>query len=289
MVLKLNPGLVGGAEAFRILQLTDFHADTSEYANERTRADVRAMVARYRPHFLAVTGDIWCGDVHPETAPMWMARELAFLASLETPWAFTWGNHDYAGDFARSQSRIIATPHYAAPETTPRGECHLEVIGAGEGAAWDLFFVNSREQWHLPEDLDWLLARSAELATSRGRVVPALVFFHIPLMRYQVAIDEGRARGIAMEEVLCWGDEADQGAGLILSSGNVRACFCGHSHRNDCWFEESGVIFSYGRSTGYGGYGDEVKKGAKLITLDLAGERVDFETVFGDGSIWRAD
>ncbi len=280
----MNPPLTGAADTFRILQLTDFHADVSEYENERTRADVRTLVARHRPHFLAVTGDIWCGDARPETAGMWMARELEFIASLETPWAFTWGNHDYAADFARAQARILTTPGYAAPETTPQGECHLEVHGAGGEPAWDLFFINSRDKWRLPEDLAWLLARSRTLAESRGRVVPAIVFFHIPLMRYQRAINEGRVEGIAMEEVLCWGDEGDTGADLILSSTNVRACFCGHSHRNDCWFEEDGVTFAYGRSTGYGGYGDDVKRGAKLITLDLVGRGLRFETVFGDGN-----
>lgn len=284
-----NPGMEGDGREFRILQLTDFHSDQSEYANERTRNDVRAMVALHRPHFLAITGDIWCGDTRPDTAAMWMSRDLEFIASLRTPWAFTWGNHDYTSDFAGAQARIIASPHYAAPQMTSRGECHLEVHGASGAAAWDLFFVNSRDQWTLPGDLDWLLAQSALLAKSRGRVAPALVFFHIPLMRYQVAIDEGRTRGIAMEEVLYWGDEADTGADLIASSGNIRACFCGHSHRNDCWFEENGVIFSYGRSTGYGGYGDDVRKGAKLLTLDLQEEGLDFKTVFGDGSTWRAD
>lgn len=282
-----NPPLTGEGNAFRILQLTDFHGDVSAYANERTRADVRAMVARYRPHFLAVTGDIWCGDLRPETAGMWMAQELEFIASLQTPWAFAWGNHDYAADFAAAQARILATAHYAAPTTTSRGECHLAVRDAGGQIAWDLFFVNSGAAWRLPGDLEWFLAHAKALAESRGRIVPALLFFHIPLMRYQRAIDDGRAQGIALEEVLCWGDEADTGADLLLASANLRACFCGHSHRNDFWFEEDDVIFAYGRSTGYGGYGDDLKKGAKLITLNLERGELDFETVFGDGSTWR--
>jgi len=271
-------------EAFRILQLTDFHSDVSEYANGRTRADVRVMVTRHRPHFLAVTGDIWCGDGHPDTAAMWMARDLDFIASLETPWAFTWGNHDYAEDVASAQARIAATPHYAAPAMTPRGECHIAVDRPGGTPAWDLFFLNTRDAWQLPSDLEWFLARSQALADSRGCIVPALVFFHIPLRRYQVAIDEGRFSGVALEEVLSWGDEADTGADLIASAGNVRACFCGHSHRNDGHFEENGVLFAYGRSTGYGGYGDDLRKGAKLISLAHDGGRVDFETVFADGT-----
>lgn len=267
---------------FRILQLTDFHSDVSEYANERTRADVRAMVARFRPDFLAVTGDIWCGDGQPDAAPMWMSRDLAFLASLETPWAFTWGNHDHAADFAAAHRRILATPHYAAPNSTDRGECHIEIVDSAGRVAWDLLFANSGEAWRLPGDLDWIRSTSVALAGGRGRIVPALLFFHIPLRRYQVAIDAGRVTGIAREEVLFWGDEADTGADLITSTANIRACFCGHSHRNDCWFEEGGVVFAYGRSTGYGGYGDDVKKGAKLITLDLDAGTLVFETVFGD-------
>ena len=282
-----NPPFAADDVVFRILQLTDFHGDVSAYANERTRAEVRAMVALHRPHFLAVTGDMWCGDARPETAGMWMGQELEFIASLQTPWAFTWGNHDYAADFAAAQARILATPHYAAAATTARGECHLAVCDVDGNSAWDLFFVNSGAAWHLPTDLEWFLARSKALAESRGRIVPALLFFHIPLMRYQRAIDEGRVQGIALEEVLCWGDEADTGADLLLASPNLRACFCGHSHRNDCWFEEDGVVFAYGRSTGYGGYGDDLKKGAKLITVDLERGELDFETVFGDGSTWR--
>jgi hypothetical protein len=269
-------------DIFRVLQLTDFHSDVSEFENERTRADVRAMVAKHRPDFLAVTGDIWCGDAHPDVAPMWMKRDLDFIASLETPWAFTWGNHDYAADFAQAQTRIAATPHYAAPVMTERGECHIEVAAPDGRTAWDIFFVNTMDQWHLPSDLDWLREQSGLLADNRGCVVPALLFFHIPLRRYQVAIDEGRTQGIALEEVLFWGDEADTGADLITAMGNIRACFCGHSHRNDCHFEEDGVTFSYGRSTGYGGYGDDLRKGAKLITVPLNGGDIDLETIFGE-------
>lgn len=269
-------------DVFRILQLTDFHSDVSEYANERTRADVCAMLQRYRPDFLAVTGDIWCGDGHPDAAPMWMARDLAFIGSLETPWAFTWGNHDYAADAARAQAQILGSPHYAAPESTARGECHIAVADRDGDARWDLLFANSGAEWRLPRDLEWVGDRSRALAEARGRVLPAVLFFHIPLRRYQTAIDAGRTEGIANEEVLYWGDEADTGADLIMAMPNIRACFCGHSHRNDCWFEEGGVRFAYGRSTGYGGYGEDVKKGATLITLELRGDAVRHEAVFGD-------
>jgi hypothetical protein len=271
---------------YRILQLTDFHSDVSEYANELTRNEVRAMVSRHHPDLLAVTGDIWCGDVHPNTAGMWMERDLKFIESLGTPWVFTWGNHDYAEDHPRAQARIEASAHYAADQTTSFGESHIEVCGGAGEPVWDIFVANTTDQWRLPRDLEWVISTSRDLEESRGRVVPAVLFFHIPLRRYQVAIDAGRVAGIANEEVLSWGDEGDIGADLIIGAGNIRACFCGHSHRNDCWFTEGGVIFAYGRCTGHGGYGGDVKRGAKLITLSLVGRELAFETVFGDGSSW---
>lgn len=273
-------------EIFRILQLTDFHSDVSEYANERTRADVRAMVERHRPDLLAVTGDIWCGDLQPSSAGMWMQRDMEFIESLETPWVFTWGNHDFAVDFERAHDRIMASPHYVGECGTRWGESHVVVTDRGGDVAWDIFFANTTDQWRLPSDLEWVLSHSEELATARARVVPAILFFHIPLRRYQKAIDEGRVEGIALEPVLSWGDEADIGADLILGSRNIRACFCGHSHRNDCWFSEDGVLFAYGRCTGHGGYGGDVKRGAKLILLNMKAAELSFETVFGDGTSW---
>lgn len=268
---------------FRILQLTDFHADVSEYENERTREDIRVLVERHRPDFLAVTGDIWCGDAHPTAAPMYLQRELVFLASLHTPWSFTWGNHDWCGDFKTPMQWIASTPHAVAPHGDGRGNFRIEIAsGTTAPPAWDLFFLNSGLRWNLPHDLEWFMATSMRLKRERDQVVPAVAFFHIPLKNYQAAMDDGRAIGIANEKVLYWGDEEGLAAGILKKAGNIRACFCGHSHRNDFYFEEKGITFAYGRSSGYGGYGGEdVPKGAKLIELSMKTACVEFRTVFG--------
>lgn len=266
---------------FRILQLTDFHSDVSEAKNEATREQVRAMIARYRPDFLALTGDIWCGDVQPDAAPMWMKRDLQFLGSLGVPWAFTWGNHDYAVDIHQAWRRLMQTPYYQPPECFE--DHHQRFTLKPRGASdptWDIYFLNSGLQWSMPDDLAWFKKETLRLREMRGRFLPALLFFHIPLKCYQDAVDRGNYHGFALEEVACWGDEAGLGADILKETGEVQACFCGHSHRCDFHFEEGGITFAFGRVTGHGGYGHDVPRGAKLIALDPLGEQVTFETVF---------
>jgi len=271
---------------FRILQVTDSHGDVDENLNEKTRADIKIMVNRFNPDLIAVTGDIWCGDDHPDAAPMWMRRELAFFGSLNIPWAFVWGNHDFTGCFSDTMAQIAATPNALAPKGDGRGNFRSEIRTAEDNRiSWDIFFLNSGPSWHLPEDLDWFEEESVRIAAARGHVVPAIVYFHIPLKNYQTAIDNGRTIGPGDEEVLHWGDDEGLAAPIVKRPGNVRACFCGHSHKNDFYFEEDGIVFTYGRATGYGGYGGEIlRKGGKLLELDLVDETFRFQTVFADGA-----
>jgi len=74
----------------------------------------------------------------------------------------------------------------------------------------------------------------------------------------------------------------------VAAAGSIRATFCGHDHTNDYAVRGRDVDLVYGRATGYSGYGGEkVKKGAKLIELDLVDGRYTQVTVFADGSRWK--
>jgi hypothetical protein len=271
---------------FRILQVTDFHNDQDDDLARQTYENVAAMVQHFRPAMVAVTGDNWCSDAEPEEAPRRLARDIGFLGSLGLPWGLVWGNHDYAADFQAALGAIAAAPGSLLPEAAVDGSFRTSIhVDQDPLPRWDLFFINTREQWHLPHDLSWFKEESLRLAAVREAIVPALVFCHFPMRHYQAAIDAGCVTGEAHEEVLYWGDEEGLAAPMIKAPGNVRGVFCGHSHKNDCWFEEDGVIFGYGRATGLGGYGGEVlRKGAKLIELDLELGRFTATTVFADGT-----
>lgn len=274
-VVSLDP-----TRPFRILQLTDFHTDTDEELTELTFIAVERMVAASRPDLLAITGDLWCSDDRPDLAAVLMNRDLAFLGDLGLPWFFAWGNHDYAASFPDALDQIARTPGAVSVPLNGRGGYRIALHATGEATPrWDIFVANSGSAWQLPGDLDWIAPEAEWLREARGANVPAIAFFHIPLGAYKAAMLDGRAQGLALEDVLCTGDEENTGAQLIKDAGCIRACFCGHNHRNDFHFEEDGVAFAYGRSTGYGAYGEDVPKGGKLITLSPEGT-VGFETIF---------
>lgn len=271
--------------AFRVLQLTDFHNDQGRELAERTYRDVRAMVQRYSPDFLAVTGDIWCGDSLPGIAPSLRMRDLRFLASLEIPWAFCWGNHDYVGDFGSAQAEIRRSKNALMPDSDANGNYRVAVQNGTGRVLWDIYFLNSKEFGLLYQDVAWLEAESRRIAQGRGYRAPAVVFFHIPLRQYEDARLMEEIQGIGLEEVLFYDDD-----GTLLREltrcGCVRACFAGHSHVNDFYFQRDGVVLAYGRATGHGGYGgDRLAKGAKLIYLESNGAFA-FESVFAEGPAW---
>lgn len=272
-------------QTFRILQITDFHTDVDEALNDQTWRDVRSMIDHVKPGLLAVTGDIWCGDDAPDQAPDWMRRDLAIIGSLGVPWAFCLGNHDYTDDLEEFLAAIAATPNAVAPRGDGQGNFRIEIVSADNKPVWDLYFLNSRTECLLPQDTDWLEHEARRLQRERGEIVPAIAFFHIPLKAYETARIEGRYQGIALEEVLYWGDDGTL-LDRIARAGSVRACFVGHSHVNDFHFEEKGIVLAYGRVTGYGGYGGEkVKRGGKALILNAHGG-FTFETIFADGSTW---
>lgn len=261
---------------FHILQLTDFHLDTDAALAEQTWIAADDFVKRTKPDFLAFTGDIWCGDEAPVQGRILFDDTRERAAAYGIPWAFCWGNHDNMDRFECDQRTLKTSPGWALTHTDGRGNGRCEIHENGQ-PRWDLFFINSGHYWGEFPAIDWLARESMALQATRGAVIPAVVFFHIPLGAYERVRQESNYDGIALEEALCWGDEEDTLADTIADLGNVRACYCGHSHRNDFAFTHRAVRFAYGRSTGFGGYG-ELEKGAKRIILHADG-RCEDETL----------
>ncbi len=151
--------------------------------------------------------------------------------------------------------------------------------------AWDLFILNSRQSRHVPpKALEWM---ESEL-TKDGGDNPALLFYHVPDFAYREILDNRTAKGIYREKV-CNGREHGIFHEFIRRFKNIKATFVGHDHVNDYHANLDGIEVIYGRKTGTNGYGGVYKRGlkrrmakkegkaipwgAKLITLDLSGDR----------------
>jgi 3',5'-cyclic AMP phosphodiesterase CpdA len=101
-----------------------------------------------------------------------------------------------------------------------------------------------------------------------GVRTPVLVMQHIPTIEFKEVFEKKLAVG-RQGEAVC--SEIDKGEIFrhYAQSQRVRAVFCGHDHVNDYTGNLQGVTLTYGRCSGFSGYGDW-QRGARLIDIDTA-------------------
>jgi predicted phosphodiesterase len=280
---------LGNRKGLRLLQFTDNHffcgvddltVSTDDRATER---DWQAFVRHFRPDLIVLTGDLW-HDNPGGRGQKGLEIILPRLERLEIPWATCWGNHDQLDDFQRGHDALEAARHSRYRGGATHGDYRLEVRTSG-GPAAQLWFLNSHQFGLTDWQIAWLRRNQAELKATT--VQPALAFFHIPLLDQKTLFRPKQTPGLCHEEV-CSEKESGQALPALAESRAIRATFCGHDHVNDYAVRARDVDLVYGRATGYSGYGGEtVRKGAKLIELDLVTGRCEQVTVFSDGTRWK--
>lgn len=279
--------------SLRILQITDNHffcgveqglAITE--ADRSTESDWRAQVRIQKPDLIVASGDLW-HDNPGGRGQKTLEHVLPKLAALEVPWAFTWGNHDQLDDYQEGHDAIEAATHSLYRGGASHGDYRIEIRGADQKPLAQLFLMNSHQFGLAGWQLAWLRRTHEALKSAGTGSLPALAFFHIPLLDQSTLFREGVTKGVQHEKVC---NEAEDGTALpaLAHSGTIRACFCGHDHVNDYAVRDRDVDLVYGRATGYAGYGgDKVRKGAKLIEFDLTTGAHTQVTVFADGTTWK--
>lgn len=284
---------LGSRSSLRILQFTDNHFFGGVEkglpvtgADERTERDWMAHVRHQKPDLIAVTGDLW-HDNPGGRGQKALEHVLPKLARLGVPWAFCWGNHDELDDFQRGHDALESAAGSLYRGGGAHGDYRIEVRGAGGRPLAHLLFMNSHKAGLAAWQLAWLGRTQDALKAAGTGSLPALAFFHIPVLEQKTLYRRNGTKGLQHEEVC---HERESGAALpaIAGAGNIRASFCGHDHVNDYAVRDREVDLVYGRATGYGGYGgDVVPKGAKLIEFDCGRGAYSQVTVFADGSTWR--
>jgi len=276
----------------KILQFTDLHLfqNTDDF-NELTLRDCRQQVEWHKPDLVVITGDSWHNNVDGSGI-----RALEYLVEAvsgwKTAWAFCWGNHDQLDDYPRGHDLLAGAPHCLYRGGQAHGHYRVEIRAAAAGPAsaplMDLFFLNSGMAGLGSVSLDWLRTTTASLKSARSQPLPALAFFHIPITEYETRIAGGNFRGTKLESV----GPLEKGAevyGALTAAKTIRACYCGHCHVNDYAVKTGDLELVFGRASGRAGYGGEfLRKGAKLIEIELATGKPQQRTVFADGAEWLA-
>ena len=294
-----KPGILdlGKRQSLRLLQFTDNHffagvkeGLTITDADRKTEHDWQEFVRIFSPDLVVLTGDAW----HDNPGGRGMKSLLHVLRRVEplgVPWAFCWGNHDQMDDYQAGHDALEAARHSLYRGGASHGDYRIEVrtrSASGPAVAAHLWFLNTNDLGLDAWQLAWLRNARTALAKSAVPPVPSLAFYHIPLLDQKTLHVPSRTPGVLQEDV-CHEKESGVAAPVLAADTRLLACFCGHDHVNDYAVRSHSLDLVYGRATGHAGYGgDKLRKGAKLIELDLGAGTYQQVTVFADGSRWRS-
>lgn len=286
-----------------ILQITDTHFhcyrdpnDMKDYLNVvgvkdrdgRTVDDMKRMVDVYKPDLVAHTGDFWHDNPNGRGREF-LAEGIGYLEALGVPWVYAWGNHDQVDDYSFAHDALHDAKGSLYRGGAASGNYTIDIVDAAGKPVWELICMNTHKDGLVAESIQWLSALAEKRTSETTPRPPAFAFYHIPIQQYQIARTAGLTSGIMMDRDSV-GKEDGTAFSLLKQLKTVRAGFCGHNHKNDNSAVSDGIELVYGRSSGWSAYGwNEVRKGAKLITLNASAGTYSWETVFPDGERWKPE
>ncbi len=267
---------------FTVVQFTDIHWRNGDKFDQRSAALMGEILDAEQPDLVLLDGDTIHGADCVDPAQSWRDAVAPILAR-DLAWAAVFGNHDDEGALNRAElmalqqtlPRCLSTPGPA--ELSGVGNYVLPVLAThSDEIAAHLYCMDSHAYatnevggygWFKRDQIAWVLATAKRLRAERGKVLPALAFFHIPLSEFNEMWDLRTCYGVKGEAVCCPLINTGMFAALY-EAGDVMGVFVGHDHLNDFIGEFYGMKLAFGRASGYGGYGnDDFKRGARVIRL----------------------
>lgn len=275
--LKFNP-----TGQFKIIQFADLHEHYSR--NEKTIKFMEDTLNSEKPDLVILTGDNIDGRYcfSKESVKKAIADIAKPMEERKIPWAVVLGNHDneFSRVNRRDQMKIYMSYKYNL------SEAFSSVIGrAGDYNILIRDYKNIKPVFNIylldsgyyclggygyikQQQINWYKELSAELKNKYGKVVPSLMFFHIPLQQQYKAWESRKAIGERNEKECP--QKIDTGLfSALVENRDVKGVFVGHDHRNDYMGSINGITLGYGHCTGDGGYGDKsLQRGARVFVIN---------------------
>lgn len=268
---------------FKIVQFTDIHYVATNPAAKESIELIKEVLTTEKPDLVALTGDI----VTMKPCFEGWDNILNAIEEFKIPWAAVFGNHDDEHDKTRNEiMEYIAKRKYSLSSKGPSdvkgvGNYIIEVLD-GTKTNFLLYFMDSNAYsalegvegygWFGHDQVEWYRKNSAEYTRKNGEAIPALAFFHIPLIEYS-NMTLARKKIVGMKnEPEC---PAAINSGMFLAmreSGDVMATFVGHDHDNDYIGKYNGLFLAYGRFSGSKTTYTHMIHGARVVEL-TAGEK----------------
>lgn len=262
---------------FKIAQFTDIHWDEKSPNCLQTIAAINSVIADEHPDMAMLTGDI----VTEKPGVQGWKSIIAIFERARLPFAVMMGNHDAeVMDKDSIYTMLLASPYYVGKrgdtDIFGRGNCAIPVYG-GQGIEALLYCLDSNDyqpvkefghyDWIHFDQIQWYREQSRRFTQAHaGKPLPALAFFHIPLVEYKDMLKAGTYLGHYEDEGVA---SAKLNSGMFnafAEQGDVMGVFTGHDHSNDLIDTYSTIALAYGRVSGFDAYG-KLPRGGRIIQL----------------------
>lgn len=267
---------------FKILQFTDLHYKTGKSQSETAIKTMEQLITQEEPDMVIITGDL----VYSEGVAEALAAITEPLVNSGIPWAFVFGNHDTQfeldnaaiydilqstpGALMPRRGKGVDSPDYAIEVKSSTGDDVASVLYCLDSHAAARMADVGRYDWMSPEQVGWYRDLSwAYSQRAGGKVIPSLMFFHIPVPEVAYAYDgtQNAAYGNKKENICA--PELNSGMfAAARDTGDIIGMFFGHDHDNDFAVTYYDILLAYGRySGGNTVYNHLGKPGARVIKL----------------------
>lgn len=298
---------------FKIMQITDIQEVPN--ISPDTLALLNAAVEAERPDLVVLTGDQIKGygitykgkgkELEKHVAAT-IEKIMRPITDRGIPFAVTFGNHDrQVGVSNRDQFEDIYKTFPGcvgeqAEEIDGGGTFALPIYSTdGKKLVFNLYLIDSGTDKKggyeavTKEQIEWYKkTRDKLIEDNGGKVVPSIVFQHIPLQEYYHVLKQVkkgtkgaiRAFRIHKNEYYLLGDTCKAGDVLLeppsipdentgefdalAEKGDVLAVFVGHDHKNSFVGRYRNVDLGFTQSAGFNEYGNGVHRGVRVIELD---------------------
>ena len=265
---------------FVIAQFTDLHWTPESPKCAETAATIRAVLASEHPDLAILTGDV----VTDDPALKGWVDVVNIFNETQTPFVVTMGNHD-AEYMTRDDiyDFLLKSPYYVGAKGPADimgcGNCVIPVYGSQRKGTVEalLYCLDSNDyqpnklygayDWIHFNQIEWYRRQSAGFTVANGgKPVPALAFFHIPLIEYNEIRSDGKTYGNDKEGGVAAANINSGMFSSFLDMKDVMGVFVGHDHDNDFLGMDKGIVLGYGRVTGTDAYGS-LTRGGRIIEL----------------------
>lgn len=266
---------------FKIAQFTDIHWDETTENCARTIASIQAVIKAENPDVAMLTGDVVTARPSVEG---WKSV-IKIFEDAKLPYTVMMGNHDAENLDKDSIYDLLATSPYFIGEKGPKdiygvGNYVVPVYGSkgGNKPCALLYCIDSNDypknqmnyggyDWIHFDQIAWYREQSTKFTKANGgKPLPALAFFHIPLLEYNQVIGAETTLGRKEEDGVGSPNINSGFFTSLIEMGDVMGTFCGHDHVNDYIGIQNNIALAYGRVSGWDAYGD-FERGGRIIEL----------------------